>query len=69
MYSAGGNPLPYMRYIEAEIKIPFLAYVSFCIPVLVIPDTEYNPTTPVIVGDFVLVIMPRRMVTYLMHGS
>lgn len=48
--SATGAHLPYKGYIEADISVPFLVDVSFCIPLLVVPTTSYNSNVPIIVG-------------------
>lgn len=54
VYSAGGNQLPYMGYIEADVSLPFLSHHPVCVPVLVIPTTEYSQTVPIIVGTNVI---------------
>lgn len=47
---ANGENLPFKGYIEAEISAPVLSSSSFNIPLLIIPDTEYNQKVPVIIG-------------------
>ena len=37
-------------YIEAEISVPFLCSSVFNMPLLVVPDTEYNKEVPIIIG-------------------
>ena len=54
MQSANGDILPYKRYIEAEISVPFLSNSTFSIPLLVVSDTEYNSKVPTIVGTNVI---------------
>lgn len=45
-----GNALPYSGYIEAVEKVPGLLDLHLPVPVLVVPDTEYNLDVPVIIG-------------------
>ncbi|KAK3088701.1 hypothetical protein FSP39_022540 [Pinctada imbricata] len=47
---ANDSVLPYLGYIEADISIPSLNDNTFTIPLLVVPDTEYNFKVPIIVG-------------------
>ena len=47
---ATGKELPFKGYVEAEISVPFLSDSVFNIPLLVVPETEYNSKVPVIIG-------------------
>ncbi|XP_045215212.2 uncharacterized protein LOC123565409 [Mercenaria mercenaria] len=49
-----GNSLPYSGYIEATVKVPGLSDIDLPVPILIVPNTEYNLTVPVIVGTNVL---------------
>jgi len=51
---ANGTNLPYKGYIEADISIPYFGNDVFYIPLLIVPDTEYNYDVPVIVGTNVI---------------
>ena len=51
---ADGSSLKYMGYIECSLTLPFLTKSSYDIPVLVVPDTDFNYKCPVIVGTNVL---------------
>ena len=48
----GGGSIPYAGYFEAEISIPVTTDQNFVenIPILVVPDTEYNSEVPLIIG-------------------
>jgi hypothetical protein len=48
--AANGEIVPYLGYIEARIKVPFIKDKSFDVPVLIVPMTENNITLPVIIG-------------------
>ncbi len=58
VHGAGGNVLPYLGYIEADISLPFLTPTETDVvdyfPVLVTPDTDYNQKVPVLVGTNVI---------------
>ena len=47
---ATGKELSFKGYVEAEISVPFLSDSVFNIPLLVVPETEYNSKVPVIIG-------------------
>ncbi|CAC5408195.1 unnamed protein product [Mytilus coruscus] len=47
---AGGTTLPYLRYIEAKIKVDFVEQ-DFVVPLLVVSLTDYNKTVPIIIDD------------------
>ena len=53
VYSSSGNALPYLGYIEADIRIPKRS-PTVTVPLLVVPDTDYNANVPVIIGTNVL---------------
>ncbi|MEW8545069.1 MAG: retropepsin-like aspartic protease, partial [Candidatus Thiodiazotropha sp.] len=46
--SAGGHPVPYKGYAIVEISVPFIEGVSELIPMLIVSQTDYNKTVPVI---------------------
>ena len=46
---ATGKELPFKGCVEAEISVPFLSDSVFNIPLLVVPETEYNSKVPVII--------------------
>lgn len=50
---ADGSLLKYKGYIECCITIPFMS-IDLAVPVLVVPDTNFNKTCPVIIGTNVL---------------
>ncbi len=54
--SAGGNDLPYHGYIEFDVSLPVTDTFIFeiFVPVLIVPDTEYNSRVPFLVGTNVL---------------
>lgn len=51
---AGGNQLPYLGYIEADIQVSFLPNCEIQVPVPVVPVTEYGLRVPVIIGTNVI---------------
>ena len=51
---AGGNQLPYLGYIEAEIQVSFLPNCDIQVPVLVVPVTDYGLHAPVVIGTNVI---------------
>ncbi|CAG2186801.1 unnamed protein product [Mytilus edulis] len=50
---AEGSQLPYHGYVEVNIKVPFHTE-SMMVPLLVVPETDYNRSVPVIIGTNVL---------------
>ena len=50
---ANGGVLPYLGYVEVLVSSAELA-TEVAIPALVVPDTEYNMTVPIIVGTNVI---------------
>ena len=52
---ADGSLLNYNGYIECILKIPFIE-LELYVPVLIVPDTNFNRTCPVIIGTNVLKI-------------
>ena len=51
---AGGNRLPYIGYIEADIQVSFLPNCHIQLPVLVVHVTEYGLLVPVVKGTNVI---------------
>jgi len=51
---ADGSKLSYLGYIDTYISVPFLSEFSLPVPVLVVPDTSFNRSCPVIVGTNVI---------------
>lgn len=51
---ANDSVLPYLGYIEADITVPSLNDNTITIPLLVVPDTEYNQKVPIIIGTNVI---------------
>ena len=39
---ADGSSLKYLGYIECSFVVPFLSAIEISVPVLVVPDTEFN---------------------------
>ena len=54
VYCADGNKLPFMGYFEAEISCKYFGGNQVCVPVLVVPVTEYNNRVPVTLGTNVI---------------
>jgi hypothetical protein len=54
--SVGGNPLPYHGFFEANITIPISDKLSISeqVPIIVVPDTTYNQSVPLLLGTNVL---------------
>ncbi len=50
---AAGQHIPYAGYIEAEMEIPGKDVLQMCL-FLVVPETEYSSSVPVLVGTNVL---------------
>ena len=50
VYSAEGSTLPFLGYVEVELKIPFLSAKPIYAPILVTKGTEYSSKVPIIVG-------------------
>ena len=51
---AGGYSLPYKGYTFVEVTVPFLSNKELNVPLLVVPQTEYNKTVPVVVGTNII---------------
>ena len=47
---ADGREIPYKGYIEVEVQIPHVSSDTYAVPVLVVNNTDYNLTVPVIIG-------------------
>ena len=56
VYSAEGSTLPFLGYVEVELKIPFLSAKPIYAPVLVTKGTEYSSKVPIIVGTNIIKI-------------
>lgn len=58
----GGDKLPYHGYIVCEVTVPLTDTTTFSsiIPVLVVPDTTYNSTTPCLIGTNFLSKIPNN---------
>lgn len=48
-----GYSLPYKGHTFVEIRVPFLSNKELNVPLLVVPQTEYNKTIPVVVGNII----------------
>lgn len=55
-----GADLPYLGYIECDITIPTADNRDFKkrVPILVVPNTRYNNSVPVLIGTNVLCMIP-----------
>lgn len=51
---ADGSTLKYLGYIDCTVVLPFLPDFNINVPVLVVPDTQYNNDCPVIVGTNII---------------
>ena len=51
--AAEGSHLPYLGYAEIDIRVPFHTE-SMLVPLLVVPETEYNISVPVVIGTNIL---------------
>ena len=54
--SAGGFSLPYEGFIEVTLSIPVSDVENFeiTVPILIVPDTNYNKNVPLLIGTNVL---------------
>ena len=61
----GGESLPYRGYVEASVSIPTGSSGNFTltIPILVVPDTEYNTMVPLLIGTNFLCRMSKEFTT------
>lgn len=50
---ASGAKLPYIGYVEVDLKIPFFEK-AFPVPLLVVSRTDYNEKVPIVIGTNVL---------------
>jgi len=50
---ASGAKLPYLGYVEVDLKIPFFEK-AFPVPLLVVSRTDYNEKVPIVIGTNVL---------------
>lgn len=53
---AGGSPLPYLGFVEAEVRVPDQEQGVESL-LLVVPDTEYHHSVPVLIGTNILRFM------------
>lgn len=51
---ADGSVLPYLGYIECCVSIPLLCEQELHVPMLVVPDNDFNMQCPVILGTNVI---------------
>jgi hypothetical protein len=51
---AGGTPLPYKGYIEANIKMPGDTNTTYQHVMLVVPDSRYSQHIPALIGTNIL---------------
>ena len=53
---AGGQPVPYLGYVEIAVSLPGSLPTSAAVeaPVLIVPDTQYNKKVPLCVGTNVI---------------
>ena len=51
---ADGSSLPYLGYIEVSVRLSDEGEGSLCVPLLVVPSTDYNKTVPIIVGTNII---------------
>nr|XP_034334873.1 uncharacterized protein LOC117692026 [Crassostrea gigas] len=59
VYGANGSELPFLGYIEASVKLPFLQEPLF-VPVLVTKTSDYSSKIPVIVDSSVESVLPEQ---------
>ena len=52
--SANGSSVPYTGYVVVDIGMPTVDLDPVSVPVLIVPDTKYSASVPVIVGTNVL---------------
>ena len=52
--SAGGHSVPYKGYTIVEVSVPFIEGVSELIPMLIVSQTEYSKTVPIIAGTNII---------------
>ena len=49
-----GSSIPYLGLIVANVEVDFMKGKEIVVPVLVMPDTEYNTNVPVLLGTNVI---------------
>ena len=54
VYGANGSQLAYIGYINADVLVPKLGPIMHGIPILVVKDTDFNKTVPVIIGTNII---------------
>lgn len=54
VYGANGSQLTYIGYINADVLVPKLGPIMHGIPILVVKDTDFNKTVPVIIGTNII---------------
>ena len=50
----GGSTIPYLGFLEANLKIPGIKTYNEDVLLLVIPSTNYSETVPVVVGSKIM---------------
>ena len=53
-YGANGSQLAYIGYLNADVLVPKLGPIMHGIPILVVKDTDFNKTVPVIIGTNII---------------
>lgn len=51
---ANGSKLPYLGYSVLDVSFPSFTSNNVSVPILIVPDTEYSQTVPLIVGTNIL---------------
>jgi hypothetical protein len=64
---AGGHNLPYLGYIEVSFSFQNISEGNADYPFLIVPDTSFNRTTPILIGTNIL--KPVRQDLYEHHGE
>ena len=54
VYGANGSKLAYIGYIFADVSVPKLGPIMHGVPILVVKDTAFNQSVPVIIGTNII---------------
>ena len=54
VYGANGSQLAHIGYINVDVLVPKLGPSVHGIPILVVKDTDFNKTVPVIIGTNII---------------